>query len=231
MSPEETNPCRALLAAMLLRSIEDAQGVGGQGEIDPMPARVWIFEQASDAIGSFDWVCDHLDLDAEVMRKRIAEITGVCVRPMPALEDIPCRYPVCRCGRMKDHLRRERRRACGWTRICSHCESNRTRLGYVQTPPAGRVKCQCGSWKRRTPKGALYCPACRARYKYLHEWQGSHKKGDTHCRKCGAEKRPRTKNARSYLSCPECMKAAKRRYNKKAWARRVASTKGGQHGQ
>lgn len=73
----EENCERDLWSAVLHRALMDckyttnAWGTSGD-ECHRQDAITWIFKKGSkDREGTFDWVCHHLDLDAEVVRNLV----------------------------------------------------------------------------------------------------------------------------------------------------------------
>lgn len=79
---EETvsqSPERSLLVALLRRALFDFFG-GSSAERDA--AKEWMLEAtSSDVPFSFGWVCDHLDMDAERVRKYVFQTKLTSNRP------------------------------------------------------------------------------------------------------------------------------------------------------
>jgi hypothetical protein len=61
-----------LLVAILDRAVLDYYS---KRDLLRLPAEEWLFTTAEvQSMFSFDWICEHLDLDPEAVRKRVAEL-------------------------------------------------------------------------------------------------------------------------------------------------------------
>lgn len=74
--------CKSLWAGVLIQAVVDFEGMGHYGGSckedaerrkrirGPKEAREW-FEQTHDRVGGFEWICAHLDLDADTVREKL----------------------------------------------------------------------------------------------------------------------------------------------------------------
>ena len=72
-------PEKSLLVAMLQRALLDY--VGSQ-EVDRVDARNWLFAPpAPESEFSFCWVCQHLDINADQLLRRVGTMQPLCDSP------------------------------------------------------------------------------------------------------------------------------------------------------
>ncbi len=71
-SVKPNNPEHELLVAILDRAVLDFYS---RRDALRGPAQEWLFEaEEDDGMFSFEWICQHLGLDSEAVRKRVAEL-------------------------------------------------------------------------------------------------------------------------------------------------------------
>lgn len=63
--PTDDGPYRAMWSAVLIQAIKD---LDGKYSTDRTQAKAYVFRERGELVGSFDWICTHLDLDPEVIR-------------------------------------------------------------------------------------------------------------------------------------------------------------------
>jgi hypothetical protein len=68
---DEVKPERSLVAALLSRAIEDAQGASMVTKQHRREARKWINEDTPNRVFTFSWCCIILDLEPFEIRQRL----------------------------------------------------------------------------------------------------------------------------------------------------------------